>query len=131
MRRWRANNAAGPEPQNDGAALLQRRRAVRLFPSFEDKPVSRKWNLWSYIDAPVGAQAVKRALAYDQCGFDIFLIANADTVMSRPSTELMARFFPETEIRAAIKGTHSLCSIDNPGLLRCEPQNSWRNSESA
>ena len=54
------------------------------FPSFEDDPASRKWNRWSYIDSRDGAQAVVRALAYDQPGFDNFIIANADTVMSRP-----------------------------------------------
>ena len=29
------------------------------FPSFEDDPASRKWNLWGYIDARDGAQAVR------------------------------------------------------------------------
>jgi nucleoside-diphosphate-sugar epimerase len=28
------------------------------FPSFENEPASRTWNLWSYIDARDGAQAV-------------------------------------------------------------------------
>ena len=28
------------------------------FPAFEEDPASRKWNLWSYIDARDGAQAV-------------------------------------------------------------------------
>ena len=37
-------------------------------------PASRKWNLWSYIDARDGAQAVLRALAYDKPGFDNFII---------------------------------------------------------
>ena len=47
------------------------------FPSFENDPASRKWNLWSYIDARDGAQAVMRALEYDKPGFDNFVIANA------------------------------------------------------
>ena len=38
------------------------------FPSFENDPASRKWNLWSYIDARDGAQAVVRALGYDSRG---------------------------------------------------------------
>jgi nucleoside-diphosphate-sugar epimerase len=46
------------------------------FPSFENDPASRKWNLWSYIDARDGAQAVMRALEYDKPGFDSFIIAN-------------------------------------------------------
>ena len=54
------------------------------FPSFEDDPASRKWNLWSYIDSRDGAQAVVRALEYDQPGFDNFIIANPDTVDEPP-----------------------------------------------
>ena len=68
-----------------------------------------------------------RALAYDQPGFDDFIIANADTVMSRPSTELMAEFFPKTEIRSPIEGTESLCSIEKARrLLGWEPRHTWR-----
>ena len=97
------------------------------FPSFENDPASRKWNLWSYIDARDGAQVVVRALEYDKPGFDNFVIANADTVMSRPSTELIAELFPGTEFRAPVEGTQSLCSIDKARrLLGWEPQHSWR-----
>ena len=35
------------------------------FPSFDDDPASRKWNLWGYIDARDGAQAVRLALESD------------------------------------------------------------------
>ncbi len=102
------------------------------FPSFEDDPASRKWNLWSYIDSRDGAQAVVRALEYDQPGFDNFIIANPDTVMSRPSTELMAEFFPKTEIRSPIEGTSSLCSIEKARrLLGWEPRHTWRDHASA
>jgi len=102
------------------------------FPSFENDPVSRKWNLWSYIDARDGAQVVVRALEYDKSGFDNFVIANADSVMSRPSSELMAEFFPGTEFRAPVEGTQSLCSIDKARrLLGWEPQHSWRDHASA
>jgi nucleoside-diphosphate-sugar epimerase len=101
------------------------------FPSFEDDPSSRKWNLWSYIDARDGARAVVRALRYDKPGFDNFVIANADTVMSRPSTELMAEFFPRTEFRSPVDGTQSLCSIEKARqILGWEPQHSWRDHHS-
>jgi nucleoside-diphosphate-sugar epimerase len=87
------------------------------FPSFESDAASRKWNLWCYIDARDGAQAVIRALEYDKPGFDTFVIANVDTVMSRPSKELMAEFFPKAEFRAPVAGTQSLCSTDKAGRL--------------
>ncbi len=102
------------------------------FPSFADDPASRKWNLWSYIDSRDGAQAVVRALEYDRPGFDNFIIANPDTVMSRRSTELMAEFFPTTEIRSPIEGTEALCSIEKARrLLKWEPKHTWREHASA
>ncbi len=98
------------------------------FPAFEDEPASRKWNLWSYIDARDGAQAVVGALVHDRPGFDIFNVANPDTVMSRPSADLMAEFFPDVKFRIPFEGTQALCSIDKPRrVLNWQPQHTWRN----
>src|SRR4029450_8216795 len=69
------------------------------FPSFDDDPASRKWNLWGYIDARDGAQAVRLALESDLTGTEIFIIANADTVMSRPNADLIKEFYPNVEVR--------------------------------
>jgi nucleoside-diphosphate-sugar epimerase len=69
------------------------------FPSFDADPQLRKWNLWGYIDARDGAQAVRRALDVTTPGLDVFIIANADTVMSRPSADLVAEVFPGVEVR--------------------------------
>ena len=71
--------------------------------AFEDDPASRKWNLWSYIDARHGAQAVVRALAHERPGFDIFNMANPHAVMSRPSADLMAEFLPDVEFQSPLK----------------------------
>lgn len=106
--------------------------AYAEFPSFEADPASRKWNLWTYIDVRDGAQAVVRALAYKRPGFDNFIIANADSVMSRPSAELMQQFFPGTEFRKPVEGTDSLISVEKAKrLLGWEPRHSWRNHVSA
>ena len=102
------------------------------FPSFEDDPASRKWNLWSYIDARDGAQAAVKALAYDQPGFDAFVIAADDTVMSTPSAELMAEFFPGVEFRAEVPGTAALCSLEKAQrLLGWTPSHHWRDHADA
>ena len=39
-------------------------------------------------------------------GFESFAIANNDNVMSRSSADLMAEFFPDTEFRSPVEGTH-------------------------
>ena len=64
------------------------------FPSFWEDPRLRMWNLWGYVDESHVAQSVRRALDADISGADNFIIAAADTVMKRPSRELMAEVFP-------------------------------------
>jgi nucleoside-diphosphate-sugar epimerase len=97
------------------------------FPSFESDPAARKWNLWSYIDARDGAQAAVKALAYDRPGFEAFVIAADDTVMSTPSDELMAQVFPDVEFRAEVPGTAALCSLEKARrLLGWTPRHHWR-----
>jgi nucleoside-diphosphate-sugar epimerase len=97
------------------------------FPSFDADPSLRRWNLWGYIDARDGAQAVERALTHDQPGADVFIIANADTVMSRSSASLMAEVYPGIEIRKDLGEHETLLSIDKARrVLGYEPQHSWR-----
>ena len=64
------------------------------FPSFDADARLRKWNLWAYIDARDAAQAIRKAIEAPIKGAEVFIIANADTVMSRPNAELMAEVFP-------------------------------------
>ncbi|MFC8616596.1 NAD-dependent epimerase/dehydratase family protein [Micromonospora purpureochromogenes] len=98
------------------------------FPSFDADPQLRRWNLWGYIDARDGAQAVERALAHDQPGADVFIIASADTVMSRSSASLMAEVYPGVEIRTELGEHDTLLSIDKARrVLGYEAEHSWRN----
>lgn len=97
------------------------------FPSFDADPGLRKWNLWSYIDARDGAQAVRRALEHQATGMDVFIIANADTVMTRPNGELVAECFPEVPVRRPFGPNETLLSIDKARrVLGYEPEHSWR-----
>jgi UDP-glucose 4-epimerase len=97
------------------------------FPSFDADATLRKWNLWGYIDARDGAQAVSRALANAAPGFDRFIIAAADTVMSRPNAELVAEVFPGVPLRGDLGVNDTLLSIDKARrVLGYEPRQSWR-----
>ncbi len=97
------------------------------FPGFQQDAALRKWNLWGYIDARDGAQAVRRALESDLTGCEIFVIANADTVMTRPNAELLAECFPGVEIRGTVGPNDTLLSIAKARrMLGYEPQHSWR-----
>jgi nucleoside-diphosphate-sugar epimerase len=97
------------------------------FPEFDHDPARRKWNLWSYIDARDGAQAVRKALEAPLTGAEVFIIASPDTVMSRPITELVAEFFPGVPWHREIGPHDTAFSIDKARrLLGYDPQYSWR-----
>jgi nucleoside-diphosphate-sugar epimerase len=97
------------------------------FPSFDADPMLRSWNLWGYIDARDGAQACRLGLELDATGCEVFVIANADTVMSTPSADLARQVFPDVEVRGEITGTQTLLSIDKARrVLGYEPQHTWR-----
>ena len=97
------------------------------FPSFEADPMLRKWNAWGYIDARDGAQAVRKALELQATGYDVFVIANADSCMTTPSAELAAAVFPDVPMKRPVEGTETLLSIDKARrILGYEPEHSWR-----
>ena len=99
------------------------------FADFDAEPERRMWNAWGYIDARDGAQAVRLALTADLTGREIFVIANADTVMSRDSADLAAEVFPDVELRRPVSGTETLLSIDKARrVLGYEPAHGWRDS---
>jgi nucleoside-diphosphate-sugar epimerase len=97
------------------------------FPGFDADPLARSWNLWGYIDARDGAQAVRKALDHDGTGAEVFVIANADTVMSRSSEQLMADVFPGVPLNRPLGAHETLLSIDKARrVLGYEPEYSWR-----
>jgi len=98
------------------------------FPSFDADAQARKWNLWGYIDARDGAQAIRLALETDFTGAERFIIANADTVMTRPNAELVAEVFADVEFRGDGLGPNdTLLSIDKARrVLGYAPRHSWR-----
>jgi nucleoside-diphosphate-sugar epimerase len=102
------------------------------FPSFDEDATLRKWNLWGYIDGRDGAQAVARALENAKPGFEAFIIANADTVMSRSSASLAAEVFPGVKVTKDLGEHETMLSIDKARrLLGFEPEHSWRNHAAA
>ncbi|GAA1255511.1 NAD-dependent epimerase/dehydratase family protein [Arthrobacter pascens] len=101
------------------------------FPSFDSDATLRKWNLWGYIDGRDGAQAVARALENGKPGFEAFIIANEDTVMSRSSASLAAEVFPDVQVTKELGEHETMLSIDKARrLLGFAPEHSWRNYHS-
>ncbi|GAA3601443.1 NAD(P)-dependent oxidoreductase [Kineosporia mesophila] len=96
-------------------------------PGFWADPASRRWNLWGYIDARDAAAAFRLALEVETTGSQNVIIAAADTLMDRPSAELLAAEFPGVEIRRDLLDFETLLAIDGAReLLGFVPQHSWR-----
>ncbi len=96
------------------------------FPSWQDDPTIRKWNLWGYVDARDVATAARLALEAPIEGAEIAIIAASDTVMTRGSAELMAEVFPNVALRRPLEGRETLLSIDHArALLGYEPAHRW------
>jgi hypothetical protein len=59
----------------------------------------------------------------------VFVIANADTVMSRPSAELAAEVYPGVPLRPDLGEHETLLSIAKARrVLGYEPGHSWRDT---
>src|SRR6476619_7451410 len=82
----------------------------RAVPSFQSDATSRMWNLWGYIDVRDAAASCRNALEADTTGSVNVIIANDDTIMERPSAELLAEVFPGVEVRGLLTGRETLLS---------------------
>ncbi len=97
------------------------------FPTYWEDSALRKWNLWAYVDARDVAQSCRLALERPVAGAPFFIIAAADTVMNRPSRELMAEAFPTVKLVNRLEEFETLLSIERARkILGYEPRFSWR-----
>ena len=96
------------------------------FPTWQDDPLVRKWNLWGYVDARDVASAARLALEAEVDGAHIAIVAAADTTMLRPSADLMAEVYPTVPLRRAVAGRETLLAIDHAReLFGYEPAHRW------
>lgn len=99
------------------------------FRSYWSDPRARSINLWSYVDIRDVVEAIRLALVAPLDGAHVVSIHAADTVMTRPSLELVRAVFPETEVRGPLEGTASLVSVTAAqALLGWVPRHTWRDT---
>jgi len=97
------------------------------FPSYWPDPHSRKWNLWGYVDVRDVAQACRLGLEAAVTGSSNVIIAAADTVMNRPSRDVLAEVFPDVTLTREVGDFETLLSIGQAAsLLGYQPGHSWR-----
>ncbi len=101
--------------------------AYARVPSFQGDASIRQTNLWGYIDVRDVAAACRNALEASTTGSENVIIAAADTIMNRPSVDLMREVFPDVQIRREVGEHETLLSIAKAReLLGFEPRHSWR-----
>jgi nucleoside-diphosphate-sugar epimerase len=72
------------------------------------------------------ASAARLGLEATIEGAEICIIAAGDTVMTRPSAELMAEVFPTVPLQRPVEGRETLLAIDHARrLLGYEPAHRW------
>jgi nucleoside-diphosphate-sugar epimerase len=97
------------------------------FRGFWDDPTLRKWNLWGYIDVRDVALACRLGLEAAVTGAEAVIIAASDTVMNRPSAELLAEVFPGVPLTRDVGKFGTLLANDRARrVLGFEPRHSWR-----
>ena len=97
------------------------------FPGFQDDARKRKWNCWGYIDARDAAQAIRLALESKIKGAEVFIIANADSVMERDNQGLLKEVFPDVPHKRSFGPNETLLSIEKArAVLGYKPSHSWR-----
>jgi nucleoside-diphosphate-sugar epimerase len=96
-------------------------------PGFWGDATLRRWNLWGYIDVRDAAAACRLALDAPVVGAEHFIIAASDTVMDRPSADLMREVYPGVPLTRELEGHETLLAIGHArAVLGFEPRHSWR-----
>ncbi|KZT13316.1 NAD(P)-binding protein [Laetiporus sulphureus 93-53] len=97
------------------------------FETWQKDPMIRKWNLFGYIDARDGAQAIRKSLEYKATGHHQFLIANSNTTMRVPNADLVAACFPGIPYMPTKGKNDTLLSIDKAKReLGYSPKWDWK-----
>jgi len=97
------------------------------FPGYWPDAHARKWNAWGYVDVRDVAAACRLGLEAEVTGSQNVIVAAADTVMNRPSRDLLAEVFPDVPLNREVAEYGTLLSIDRAKqVIGYVPAHSWR-----
>jgi nucleoside-diphosphate-sugar epimerase len=118
-----------PETKIIGLRLsnVQEPQDYANFESYQADPLTRHFNLWTYIDARDAAQAVRLGLESQLKGWHVFGIANSNSLMRKSNDELLAVVWPGVARKRPLKPNESLISIEKAQrVLGYTPQFDWK-----
>jgi nucleoside-diphosphate-sugar epimerase len=90
-------------------------------------PMSKRFDLWAYVDSRDVAQSCVKGIEADVTGAPVMTIAAPDTLMTQTNEELLALAFPGCRLRPGIGSHDTLISIETARrLIGYEPEWTWR-----
>ncbi len=106
---------------------IHRPQDYAAVPGYWADAQSRRWNAWGYVDVRDVAQACRLALEVETTGSQNVIVAAADTIMDRPSADLVHEVFPDVRLTKELGEFETLLAIDAArDLLGYAPAHSWR-----
>jgi nucleoside-diphosphate-sugar epimerase len=102
-RRWGVDVAALRFPIVESAAALLRTSALA-----ELDPATRMREGWSYLDLRDAAEVIYRSLIAEWTGAVVVGLSAADTLMARPTAELLRQYAPGVELHGQLAGRDPL-----------------------
>ena len=108
---------------------IHRPQDYAAVPGYWADAKARRWNLWGYVDVRDVAAACRLGIEGTTTGSQNVIVAAADTIMNRPSRDLMAEVFPQVAITKELGEFETLLAIDAAReLLGYAPAHSWRDN---
>ncbi len=98
-----------------------------MFTEFLKKPMSRKRNAWSYIDARDLAQIVHLCLEKDGLGFQVFNAVNDTITANEPTAEFLNKHCPNIPLKRPMIGDEApLSNRKTREVLGFKEEHNWR-----
>ncbi|MDQ1589017.1 MAG: hypothetical protein QOJ77_2182 [Microbacteriaceae bacterium] len=102
-RRWGVDVAALRFPIVESAAAL-----LRISERAELDPATRMREGWSYLDLRDAAEVIYRSLVAEWTGAVVVGLSAADTLVTRPTAELVREYAPGVEVHGQLAGREPL-----------------------
>lgn len=97
------------------------------FESYQESAETRRFNLWTYIDARDASQAIRLGLESKLTGAHVFGIANTNSLMRKGNEAMLDEVFPGAPRKRPVQPNESLISIEKAQrLLGYKPQYDWK-----
>ena len=98
------------------------------FPAFMAKPLARKRNAWSYIDARDLGQIVHRCIEKNGLGFQVFNAVNDTITAQEPTAQFLKKWCPNTVHNRTLEGFEApLSNRKIREVLGFKEEHNWRN----